>query len=348
MNGVSRGIVSMVGQGQGLQNVLVRADLLIAPRKLLTTSFHYSYTTTMMQPSSLPLWPRSVEWLRAHHGNWLVDEVEHYYYSWKAPKKGGPQLDEPARASACPPRPAATKTAAHRVASWPPRIKPVFAHPLAGEGVWSGTGPIVRGRPPVLVTEFRTEVDYPRIVAYVAWFDHTRTSVAFYPGPVRAAERAGARADVGALRPALASARDVQRRLHLPRRPERVVDRRDDVRAAEGRPRDARRLPRRPRRREDVDRRPGGRARDRVRAAEPAADRRPRSPQPGSERQLAVGLHARQRGPRLAHRRRDRPPRQPDLRRGRLPDGDDARPRSCNGRAPFARCSSTSTPSGRR
>ena len=52
----------------------------------------YSYTTTMMQPSSLPLWPRSVEWLRAHHGNWLVDEVEHYYYSWKAPKKGGPQL----------------------------------------------------------------------------------------------------------------------------------------------------------------------------------------------------------------------------------------------------------------
>jgi hypothetical protein len=49
----------------------------------------YSYTTTMMQPSSLPLWPRSVEWLRQHHGNWLVDEAEHYYYSWKAPKKGG-------------------------------------------------------------------------------------------------------------------------------------------------------------------------------------------------------------------------------------------------------------------
>ena len=52
----------------------------------------YSYTTTMVQPSSLPLWPRSVEWLRAHHGNWIVDEVEHYYYSWKAPDQGGPQL----------------------------------------------------------------------------------------------------------------------------------------------------------------------------------------------------------------------------------------------------------------
>src|SRR4051812_28310809 len=52
----------------------------------------YSYTTTMLQPSSLPLWPRSVEWLRAHHGNWLVDETEHYYYGWEAPAKGGPQL----------------------------------------------------------------------------------------------------------------------------------------------------------------------------------------------------------------------------------------------------------------
>jgi hypothetical protein len=58
----------------------------------------------------------------------------------------------------------------------------VFAHPLAGEGVWKGTGPVVQGRPPVMVTTFRTEVNYPRIVAYVAWFDHTRTSMAWYPG----------------------------------------------------------------------------------------------------------------------------------------------------------------------
>ena len=141
----------------------------------------YSYTTTMLQPSSLPLWPRSVEWLRAHHGNWLVDEVEHYYYTWKAPKKGGPQLKTlPTIGVAGTPK---TKVAApHPLAVWPRRIAPVFAHPLAGEGVWKGTGPLVRGRSPVLLTTFRTEVDYPRIVAYVAWFDHTRTSAAFYPG----------------------------------------------------------------------------------------------------------------------------------------------------------------------
>ena len=148
---------------------------------LLLAPAAYSYTTTMMQPSSLPLWPRSVEWLRAHHGNWLVDEVEHYYYSWKTPAKGGPQLTSLPRAGFTP---AATKKAkARRQAGYVPApISPVFAHPLPGEGVWKGTGPTVSGRSPVLVTTFRTEVDYPRLVAYVAWFDHARTSAAWYPG----------------------------------------------------------------------------------------------------------------------------------------------------------------------
>ena len=140
----------------------------------------YSYTTTMMQPSSLPLWPRSVEWLRAHHGNWIVDEVEHYYYSWKAPDPGGPQLKRLPTVGLGAATPAHPAT--RRRTEAPPKITPVFANRLPGEGVWKGTGPVVGGRPPVLVTTFRTEVDYPRIVAYVAWFDHTRTSIAWYPG----------------------------------------------------------------------------------------------------------------------------------------------------------------------
>jgi hypothetical protein len=48
--------------------------------------------------------------------------------------------------------------------------------------VWKPTGPPVDGGPPVLVTSFRPEPDYPRIVAYVAWFDHARTALAYYPG----------------------------------------------------------------------------------------------------------------------------------------------------------------------
>jgi hypothetical protein len=144
---------------------------------LLLSPAVYSYTATMVQPSSLPLGVRSVEWLRTHHGNWLVDEVEHVYYGWKAPKKGGPQLKAlPAVGIRRPVKRLA------RVAAWPPRIRPVFSERLPGEGIWEGTGPLVDGRAPVLVTTFRSELEYPRIVAYVAWFDHARTSLGFYPG----------------------------------------------------------------------------------------------------------------------------------------------------------------------
>ena len=140
----------------------------------------YSYTATMIQPSSLPLGVRSVEWVRNHHGNWLVDEVEHVYYGWKAPKKGGPQLKALPAVGL---RPAAPRTGPRKPhATWPPRVRPVFADPLPGEGIWKPTGPPVNGRAPVLVTTFRSELVYPRIVAYVAWFDHARTALAFYPG----------------------------------------------------------------------------------------------------------------------------------------------------------------------
>jgi hypothetical protein len=151
-----------------------RLGVLLGVVVLLSPVF-YSYASTMLQPSSLPLGVRSVEWLRNHHGNWLVDEVERVYYSWSAPKKGGPQL------KSLPVVGLGGRARPHR-AAWPPRIKPVFVHPLPGEGVWKRTGPSVGGRPPVLVTTFRTERDYPRIVAYVAWFDHRRTALAFYPG----------------------------------------------------------------------------------------------------------------------------------------------------------------------
>lgn len=138
----------------------------------------YSWTRMATETSSLPLGVRTVEWLRMNHFNWLVDDAEHVYYSWKAPAKGGPQLrvlpSVGLRRSA--------RLKAHRSTPWPRRVPLVFAHPLRGEGLWRPSGPPVAGAPPVLVTTFRTERDYPRIVAYLAWFDHTRTALAYYPG----------------------------------------------------------------------------------------------------------------------------------------------------------------------
>jgi hypothetical protein len=163
-----------------------RRILIVVPLLALLLWAIVSYTTWMLQPTSMTWSERSVEWVRheAPFGNWIVDNVEHVYYTLNAPKKGGPQLKalpvvgmpqlQPGRAHAAK-RPT-------RASPWPRRIKPIFPHPLPGEGVWRPTGPPVDGGPPVLVTTFRTELDYPRIVAYVAWFDHTRTEIAYYPG----------------------------------------------------------------------------------------------------------------------------------------------------------------------
>jgi hypothetical protein len=148
----------------------------------------FSYTTTMMKPSSLPLRVRSVEWLRQHHGNWLVDEVEHFYYGWfHATRPGGPQLTalpsvglSPAASSH--PTDSASASPTPRATPWPPSVRPVFPNALPGEGVWKPTGAPVDGAPPVLVTTFRPERGYPQLVAYVAWFDHTRTALGYYPG----------------------------------------------------------------------------------------------------------------------------------------------------------------------
>jgi hypothetical protein len=136
-----------------------------------------SYAIWMLEPTSMRFEARSVEWVRTEvpFGNSLVDEVEHLYYSANAPKKGGPAPKSvPAVGLSLPRR--------RKVAAWPPPIKPVFAYPLSGEGIWKPTGPQVDGGPPVLVTTFRPEAEYPELLAYVAWFDHTRTAIGYYPG----------------------------------------------------------------------------------------------------------------------------------------------------------------------
>jgi Phosphodiester glycosidase len=148
----------------------------------LLSPVFYSYTSTMLQPSSLPLGVRSVEWLRTHHGAWLVDRVEHYYYSWKAPHTGGPPLRTLPVVGTPTPLAAARRPKAATREYRPATVASLVRPRLRGEGVWRSTGRVVAGKPPVLVTTFRPDPAYPRIVAYVAWFDHGRTQLALYPG----------------------------------------------------------------------------------------------------------------------------------------------------------------------
>jgi hypothetical protein len=132
-----------------------------------------SYVSAMLRPSSLPLGVRSIEWLRSNGAAWLVNDIENIYYNWTAPKKGGPSL----RAL---PRVGARMAKASRFQ--PPPIRPVITPALPGEGRWQAvTAPVGRSAP-LLLTAYRASRDYPRVVAYVAWIDHTRTQLALYPG----------------------------------------------------------------------------------------------------------------------------------------------------------------------
>jgi hypothetical protein len=163
-----------------------RRLLFAAPLLALVLWAAVSYTAWMLAPTSEPFGARSVEWIRAKmpFGNQLVDEVEHVYYTWNAPKTGGPQLKRLPVVGLGQPRgtrAAATKRARQDTAL-PPPVRPVFAHPLQGEGRWKPTGPSVAGGPPILVTSYRPDLNYPQLVAYVGWFDQRRTGIAFYPG----------------------------------------------------------------------------------------------------------------------------------------------------------------------
>ena len=143
-----------------------------------------SYAVYMRQPSSVSWKIRSVEWVRDNHGAWLVNFVERTYYSVTAPKKGGPGLTAlpsvAADSGSATPKPSKTAKAVYT----PPSVKPAISPALAGEGVWHPVGTAVGDSYPVRVTEFRAEADYPRIVTYAAWIDHTISQLALYPGRV--------------------------------------------------------------------------------------------------------------------------------------------------------------------
>jgi Phosphodiester glycosidase len=134
------------------------------------------YTSAMLQPSSLPLSIRSIEWVRGHGFAWLVNDIERWWYTHHKPRRGGPTL------TALPAVGAPRRV--HKVAvHWEPApIVPVIRPRLPGEGRWVPGGVTLGRLSPVLMAVFRPQAAYPRLLAYVAWIDHSLTRLALYPG----------------------------------------------------------------------------------------------------------------------------------------------------------------------
>jgi hypothetical protein len=156
----------------------VRRILVVAAAIALIPAL-VSYVGAMLKRSDSSLSIRTVEWIRDNGARGLVNSVENLYYTLTAPGKGGPALRHlPEQAGVVHSAPARHKVHYYR----PPNIRPIIHPALPGEGVWHATFAHGGPRPPVLITSFRPEPSYPRVVAGVAWINHTRTSVMLYPG----------------------------------------------------------------------------------------------------------------------------------------------------------------------
>jgi hypothetical protein len=138
-----------------------------------------SWVSAMSQAHNVGLGVSSVEWLRQHGGNSLVSEIENDYYTLTAPSKGGPPLRSLPQVGVASSEAGATRIAnAYR----PPNVAPLIHPPLPGEGVWKKAAAGAGRRPPVLLSTFRSDPEYPQFVAGVAWIDSARTELAYVPG----------------------------------------------------------------------------------------------------------------------------------------------------------------------
>ena len=130
-----------------------------------------SYVTTMLGPSNSSFTIRSFEWLRDHGAANIASGIEAIYYTMNAPARGGAPL-----------RKLPLKAVTSIESVHPPDIQPLIAPALPGEGVWVPTETWSGSNSPIQVAQFRSDPNYPRMIAGVAWIDTRRASIQLYPG----------------------------------------------------------------------------------------------------------------------------------------------------------------------
>jgi Phosphodiester glycosidase len=149
----------------------------------------FSWLPTVTAGRNLGVGVASAEWLRSHGGNPIVSEIENWYYQLNEPEKGGPALTSLPQVGV-----AAAGSGEHKdesaehTAYLPSDVNPLIHPTLPGEGVWKKAGAGVGTRPPVLLTTFRSDPEYPQFVAGVAWIDASRTTLEYMPGTVEPPE----------------------------------------------------------------------------------------------------------------------------------------------------------------
>ena len=139
----------------------------------------FSYGGAVTSPSNSSLAIRSVEWLRDNGAKGVVSYAEQVFYTATAPSQGGPALRSLPQLGVGGGA-AGSSNSAYR----PPAMHPAIQPPLAGEGAWHATQArfATDPAPPILITSYRPDPRYPRVVAGLAWIDPRRARVSLYSG----------------------------------------------------------------------------------------------------------------------------------------------------------------------
>jgi hypothetical protein len=121
-----------------------------------------SYARALTAPGSAPWGQRTVDWVRANHGNALVNTIENWWYTRHKPAAGPPDpATLPQSAVAAPVAPSVAGPAPL------PRIPGVAA--LPGEAVWQPGRTAADGRPLIYTGYLRPDPRHLSVVAGVAW-----------------------------------------------------------------------------------------------------------------------------------------------------------------------------------
>jgi phosphodiester glycosidase len=175
------------------RNRIIRRTLAVILVALMVP-IGWSYVRALTAPGTDPWTIRSVEWIRDHGGNGIVNQIEHWWYTNHPPPKGGkpehglPKAAAPGNAAVAkkaknaeeqPPVVTAPPEPDHL--SPPPNAQP-FTTALPDEGVWQPTGRTVQGLPGVYTTFMRPDPVHTSLVTGAAWMDTKLLRTVFVPG----------------------------------------------------------------------------------------------------------------------------------------------------------------------
>ncbi|MBM3660082.1 MAG: hypothetical protein FJW95_11365 [Actinobacteria bacterium] len=148
-----------------------------------------SYVTALTESGSTESpFQRTVQWVRSHGGNGLVNTVERWYYTTiAAPKKGGrpDKLEAIGVRDQATPRQTTATTAPLRALSTPPPTTPVPTPapvPESGEGVWVPSGRLVDGQPAIYTTWVRPDSVRTSYIVTLMWMDPKLLKFTYVPG----------------------------------------------------------------------------------------------------------------------------------------------------------------------